>query len=544
MKPASRSPHRPTAPLFNWLDHRAAGILLHPTSLPGDQGVGTCESGPLAAWFDFLAAAGLRYWQVCPLGPTGYGDSPYQCFSAFAANPYLIDLWPLVKLGLLAEADLAPLRRLPQERTDFGGLWENKWTILHRAYTRFRAAGRPSLPYGDFATFQAQHADWLEPYALFRAYKDHADGHPWWQWPSELRRYASACRHPLRRRLADEIEAHAFYQYLCFGQWAQVRASAAQRGIEIIGDIPIFVAMDSADAWSAPHLFEIDERTGRPLAVAGVPPDYFSADGQLWGNPLYRWDVHAADGYAWWIARLRSVFAQSDVVRIDHFRGLDEYWRIPADARTARTGSWQPGPGLKFLRAIRAACPSARIIAEDLGVIGPSVRQLRDDAGLPGMTILQFAFGDRNDNLYLPHHHQANSVVYPGTHDNDTTRSWYAGAGERTRDHVRRYLRVSGEEIGWDFVRAGYASVCRLAITSLQDLLCLGPEGRFNTPGQAQGNWQWRFRASDLARLQDGPAAYLAEIGKLYGRIPEPPPPAPAPEPVVAAAAVKVNTEA
>lgn len=511
---------RPTArpPLFDWLQHRAAGVLLHPTSLPGEQGIGTCERAPMEAWLDFLAAAGMRYWQVCPLGPTGFGDSPYQCFSAFAANPYLIDLLPLAAEGWLTADELTPVRRLSRERTDFGGLWETKWNVLRQAYDRFRTADKGSLPYGDFEAFQKRHADWLEPYVLFRAFKDHFGGAPWWEWPREIRTYASARRSPLRRRMESAIEAHVFYQYVCFGQWEAVRAAAARRHVEIIGDLPIFVAMDSADAWSAPHLFEIDEHTGRPLSVAGVPPDYFSAEGQLWGNPLYRWDVHAADGYAWWKARLRSAFSQADVVRIDHFRGFDEYWSIPADAATAKKGEWKPGPGLDFFKAVRADSPDARIIAEDLGLIGPSVRRLREEAGLPGMAVLQFAFGGESDNLYLPHHHEANSVVYPGTHDNDTTLSWYSTADERTRDHARRYLRVSGREIGWDFVRTAYASVCRLAVVPLQDMLSLGNEGRFNTPGCAQGNWQWRYRQRDLDRLQAEAAAYLSDLGRLYGR--------------------------
>jgi len=305
-----------------------------------------------------------------------------------------------------------------------------------------------------------------------------------------------------------------------------VRAAAAQRGIEIVGDLPIFVARDSADSWAAPHLFEIDEATGRPLAVAGVPPDYFSADGQLWGNPLYRWDVHAADGYAWWLSRLHASFALVDVVRIDHFRGFDEFWRIPADAATARTGAWRPGPGLGFLRAVRAAFPSAKIIAEDLGEIGPAVRALRDQAGLPGMVILQFAFGGKSDNLYLPHNHQPNSVVFPGTHDNDTSLGWYATADEKTRDQVRRYLRVAGAEIGWDFVRAAYASVCRLAVVPLPDLLSLGSKARFNTPGRAEGNWQWRYRARDLDCLCGATTRYLRELGELYDRAPRPAAPA------------------
>ncbi|MBI5382222.1 MAG: 4-alpha-glucanotransferase [Opitutae bacterium] len=515
-------------PLFNWLTRRASGVLLHPTSLPGEQGIGTFEPGPVNAFLDFLAAAGFRYWQVCPLGPTGYGDSPYQCFSAFAGNPYLVDVFALVRAGWLTPADVEPLRALDRQRVDFGQLWQTKGLILSRAHARFCQRGRPTQPYGDFAAFQRAHADWLAPYAYFRALKDHYQGQPWWDWPPATRRFASAQNSPLRALLAPAIEAHAFAQFLFFAQWAQVRASAAQRGLEIIGDLPIFVARDSADTWAAPGLFELDEATGQPLAVAGVPPDYFSADGQLWGNPLYRWDAHAADGYAWWLARLRASFAQADVIRIDHFRGFDEYWRIPADAATAKAGAWRPGPGLAFFRAVRAAFPDAKIIAEDLGEIGPSVRALRDQAGLPGMEILQFAFGGPSDNLYLPHNHLANALVYSGTHDNDTSLGWYAAADEKTRDHVRRYLGVPGTAIGWDFVRAGFASVSRLAIFPLQDLLSLGSEARFNTPGHAQGNWQWRYQPDALARLSGDTARYLHTLGELYDRVPRPAPEKPA----------------
>lgn len=301
-----------------------------------------------------------------------------------------------------------------------------------------------------------------------------------------------------------------------------MRAAAAKRGVSIIGDVPIFAALDSADTWSAPHLFELDEKTGRPLAVAGVPPDYFSADGQLWGNPLYRWETHAADGYAWWHARLRAAFALYDVVRIDHFRGFADYWRIPFPATTARKGEWRPGPGAAFFESIRRAHPEAKIIAEDLGELSPAARQLRRDTGLPGMAILQFAFGGKRTNPYLPYNLEPNSVVYPGTHDNDTTLGWYATADEKARDHVRRYLRVSGTEVGWDFIRAAYGAVSRLAVVTLPDLLNLGSEARFNFPSRPDGNWQWRYRTPQLDHLFDGTAGYLRDLADLHGRLPSP----------------------
>lgn len=504
-------------PLFDWLKVRGAGVLLHPTSLPGDQGIGVLD-GSIDTLFAFMRAAGLRYWQTCPLGPTGYGDSPYQCFSAFAGNPYLIDLQALVRSGLLTAADLTPLQGLPRDRVDFGALYETKWKILRRAFDAFKGRRQGDAGGPTFAAFQETHRSWLQPYALFRALKDHFKGQPWWDWPADVRFHRVAAKSPLARKLADEAEAHAFYQYLFFTQWALVRSKARSAGIEIIGDAPIFVARDSADVWTHPELFRLDPTTGRPIVVAGVPPDYFSADGQLWGNPLYDWKAHAAEGYAWWLRRLRADFLLSDIVRIDHFRGFDTYWAIPADAPNARTGRWEAGPGLEFFRQIRAALPDCRLIAEDLGELTPSVVTLREATGLPGMAILQFAFGGDATNLYLPHNQRANCVVYPGTHDNDTSLGWYATSPEKARDHLRRYLRVDGREAGWDLVRAAYAGVCNLAVIPLQDLLSLGSEARINTPGKPQGNWQWRCAAGSLERLQRETAPYLHSLGELYGR--------------------------
>ncbi|MCU0793564.1 MAG: 4-alpha-glucanotransferase [Opitutaceae bacterium] len=461
----------------------------------------------------------MSNWQVCPLGPTGYGDSPYQCFSSFAGNPYLIDLAALVGCGLLVAQDLDELRKLPRDRVDYGWLYVTKWPVLFRAHAQAKAQGFRGLPYGDFAAFRREHASWLDGYGLFLALKDHHGGKAWWQWPAEHRFLASAQKCALPASVQERAEAHAFFQYLFFGQWARVRAAAKTRGIQLIGDAPIFVARDSADVWSRPDLFQLDQKTGEPLAVAGVPPDYFSADGQLWGNPLYAWETHAeADGFAWWITRLRANFALCDVVRIDHFRAFDTYWSIPADARTAKNGQWKQGPGLAFFQAVKAALPDAKLIAEDLGDLFDSVRELRDACGLPGMTILQFAFGGDGTNLYLPHNLVANAIVYPGTHDNNTTRGWYAAASEKERDHVRRYLRVDGREIAWDFIRSAYGAVSRLAIVPMQDLLGLDGAARFNTPGVAAGNWQWRYSREQLAALRSGSAAYLRELGELYHR--------------------------
>jgi 4-alpha-glucanotransferase len=503
-------------PLFNWLNQRSAGLLLHPTSLPGAQGIGVLDES-VDRLLRFLKDAKLRYWQVCPLGPTGYGDSPYQCFSAFAGNPYLIDLVALQRIGLLDDTDLLPLRKLPVDRVDFGELYAKKRPALFKAHTNYEKSPR-ALPYGDFEKFCTAHASWLDAYALFMALKDHFKGQPWWQWDRTVRFYQVAANSTVARQVGAVTRAHKFLQYLFFGQWQRVREKAAALDISIIGDAPIFVSRDSADVWAHPELFQLNPKSGEPLAVAGVPPDYFSADGQLWGNPLYDWKKHSATGYAWWLERLRANFAICDIVRIDHFRGFDTYWSIPADALTAKTGVWAQGPGLEFFQAVKNALPDCRLIAEDLGELSPSVHDLRHATGLPGMSILQFAFGGDSANTYLPHNLTANNVVYPGTHDNNTTLGWYKSADEKTRDHVRRYFRIDGHEINWDFLRAGYAAVSKLAVFPLQDLLGLGAAARLNTPGVAAGNWQWRYSAVELESLHRCSANYLAELGGLYGR--------------------------
>lgn len=506
-----------SAPLFNWLNHRAAGVLLHATSLPSNQGIGVLD-GAATEFLDFLADAGVRYWQVCPLGPTGYGDSPYQCFSAFAGNPYLIDMAALQAHGLLDEADMAQLAALPQDKIDYGALYHCKWPLLFKAHAAFAKLKTHPLPYGDYAEFKQNHQEWLQPYCLFLALKEHHQGLPWWEWPEDVRFYSKAQKIKPSKSIAACAEAHAFCQYLFFGQWQQVREQAKARDIEIIGDAPIFVAPDSADVWANPELFQIDLTNAGFNQLAGVPPDYFSADGQLWGNPLYAWEKHAETGFAWWLARLRANFALCDVLRIDHFRAFDTYWSIPADAQTAKIGEWKTGPGKAFFEAVAKAMPDARLIAEDLGDLTQSVHDLRHYSGLPGMAILQFAFGGDAGNSYLPHNLQHNSVVYPGTHDNDTTVGWYSQTNEQARDHMRRYLRVSGEDIAWDFLRAAYQSVCALAIIPLQDMLMLDSSARFNTPGVAAGNWQWRCTSTQLADLRQHSAPALRALAQLYRR--------------------------
>jgi len=507
-----------STPLFNWLTKRAAGVLLHPTSFPGDFGIGTF--GVQARQFiDFLSEAGFAYWQVCPLGPTSFGDSPYQCPSAFAGNPYLIDIPELCEAGLLKEDALGPLLFLPHERVDFGGIYKIKVPILRKAFDRFQQGKFEELPYGDFSAFKKKHAAWLEPYAFFQALKSHFNDESWMRWPTECLNHTRALHSRYAAELELKREAQKFYQYVFHGQWNALRKYAQKRGVQVIGDVPIFAALDSADVWTNPEIFQLDAKTHEPVAVAGCPPDYFSDDGQFWGNPLYDWNALARDGYSWWLDRLESSFELFDIVRIDHFRGFESYWSIPADSPTARPGQWTPGPGLKFFQAVKNRFPNARIIAEDLGDLTPAVMELREQTGLPGMGVLQFAFGGTADNLYLPHNHQRNQVLYPGTHDNDTTSGWYEKAEEAARDHVRRYLNVSGKEVPWDFIRAAFQSVCQLSIISLQDLMSLDSAARLNTPGSATGNWGWRYSQAQLDGLRAASTEYLRELGDCYGRL-------------------------
>ena len=434
----------PKYPLFSWLNERSAGLLLHPTSLPGDQGIGVL--GPDAyRLIDFARDAGMKYWQVCPLGPTGYGDSPYQCFSAFAGNPYLIDLEALVSFGLLEKTELEPIIELQNLRIDFGGIFYRKWPILRLAYERFSKKGKSDLPdYGNFEDFQADNAGWLNSYAFFMALKNHFDGRSWLDWPAPYRSMAGVHGASLSGQLTQEIEFQKFIQYLFFGQWEQLRGYANQNNICIIGDIPIFVALDSADVWANPKNFQLDNN-GRPKAVAGVPPDYFSSMGQLWGNPLFDWDSLAASGYGWWMDRLSANFKLFDVVRLDHFRGFETYWKVPAEAEDARSGIWMNGPGIDFFQVVKKRFSKVELIAEDLGLITPEVREMLGRTGLPGMAVLQFAFSGDSKNLYLPHNLAINSVLYPGTHDNDTTKGWYDSIPAEIQHQVRQYLSVDGK---------------------------------------------------------------------------------------------------
>ncbi|WOO39589.1 4-alpha-glucanotransferase [Rubellicoccus peritrichatus] len=505
-----------TEPLFDWLDTRAAGVLLHPTSLPGSQGIG--KFGREARRFvDFLEASGMSLWQVCPLGPTGYGDSPYQCFSAFAGNPYLIDLEPLLGCGLVTNEEIASLERLPTDSVDFGGIYEHLWPILNAVCSRYSENPTALSGFGDYKAFKATHEEWLQPYAAFSAAKKHFGGKPWNSWPKKYRSYQFFQKSDLPKKLTQEMESVCFIQFLFFEQWNALREYAKSKGVSIIGDAPIFVAYDSADVWAYPEFFQL-KSDGSPSAVAGCPPDYFAPTGQLWGNPLYNWEAMAADDYKWWKKRLHANFELYDIIRLDHFRGFASYWSIPADAPDARPGKWTPGPGLDFFKALKDEFGNAKLIAEDLGDITPDVIELLKETGLPGMAVLQFGFGSESTSIHFPHNNHPNLAVYPGSHDNNTTLGWYKDLSQALKDLFRRYFGVDGSAPQWDLTRAAYKSPGRLAIIPLQDLLNLDSEARMNLPGEAAGNWQWRYRAEQLDQLWCESAAYLKELGELYGR--------------------------
>jgi 4-alpha-glucanotransferase len=489
---------------------RSSGVLFHPTSLPGQYGIG--DLGPSAFQFiDWLADSGGKLWQILPLGPTGYGDSPYQCFSAFAGNPYLISPDFLLHDNLLHTDDLAEIPDFGDDKVDYGRVIPWKLNLLERAFVRFKSAPRPV--HQEYERFCAENVSWLPDYALFMALKEANGGGAWGGWPEVLRKRDSDSLTEAGKLHADAIERFTFYQFVFFRQWAAVREHAHQRGLQIIGDIPIFVAFDSADVWANPDLFYLDE-SGQPTVVAGVPPDYFSRTGQLWGNPLYRWDVLKAREYDWWIARFRATLKQVDIVRLDHFRGFAGYWEIPAESKTAENGRWAPGPGEDFLSTLKTALGDLPIIAEDLGEITPDVVELRDLFELPGMKILQFAFSGP-DNEFLPHNYPGHCVAYTGTHDNDTALGWYDSAPEDERDFARRYLDSDGNNFAWELTRAVWSSVAAFAIAPMQDLLGLGTEARMNFPSTLGGNWSWRLKADELTdELRGG----LGELNYLYRR--------------------------
>jgi 4-alpha-glucanotransferase len=502
---------------------RASGILLHPTSLPGPFGIG--DLGPEAyAFADFLEAAGQSLWQVLPLGPTGYGDSPYACYSAFAGNTLLISPEQLLTEGLLSRSDLPSAISLTSERVDFGQAHALKDDLLRKTYDRYKKTTDTVLR-SAFETFAQQYAAWLEDYALFRALKDAHGGIAWNEWEPALIRRTPAALARAREQLRDQVEAQMFYQFLFFRQWFALKNYGNEHGIQLVGDLPIFVAHDSADVWTNPEEFKLDNN-GTPLVVAGVPPDYFSTTGQLWGNPLYNWERMLDEGFKWWIERVRATLNVVDIVRIDHFRGFAACWEIPGGDKTAEHGQWVAAPGRELFTAIRKALGELPIIAEDLGVITPDVVALRADFGFPGMRILQFAFGSDTKNSDLPHNYEPNVVAYTGTHDNDTTVGWFrsvAGEGstrtakqiERERTFCLNYLNSNGKEIHWDFIRAVLASVANTAVVPLQDVLGLGTEARMNLPNSTEGNWSWRYKAGALT---EEVGTRLKGLTDLYGR--------------------------
>ena len=504
--------------LYNWLQSRSAGVQLPISSLPSSTGIGNFGSSAYR-FVDFLKASGMRIWQICPLGPTGYGDSPYQCFSSFAGNPYFIDLDPLESEGLLFSEEKQRLLELSSEFVDYGSLYCSFWSILKIAHKRFLASRKDSVcVYGSIREFRKQQSYWLEDYALFMALKSQYNGICWLDWPTKYRNYNTAHSSERTQELEDAIDAQVFYQYLFYAQFQCLHSYCELNGIKIMGDIPIFVSLDSSDVWSNRELFQV-RKNGEPMAVAGVPPDYFSVNGQLWGNPLYNWPVHINSDFSWWLERIGNNLNFYDILRLDHFRGFESYWSVSANESTARNGSWKKSPGIDLFKAIHSKFPEAQIVAENLGIITEAVQSLHFATGFPGMAVLQFAFDEDSSNAYLPHNHTVNSVVYTGTHDNDTTVGWFSSLDESAKNQVRTYLKVSGEAIATDLVRCALSSVSLMAIIPVQDIMSLGAEARLNTPGTSSGNWQWRITNSQLEALQQESAQYLQELNMLSSRI-------------------------
>ncbi|MDA8424751.1 MAG: 4-alpha-glucanotransferase [Treponema sp.] len=509
---------------------RSSGILLHPSSLPGPYGIGDFGS-PARGFLERLAEAGQRLWQVLPLGPTGYGDSPYAPFSSFAGNELLISPEALEREGLLDRRDLATAAAFPAATVDYGAVIAWKRPLLERAASAFLEGAGPGRT-AAFAAFRKAHDSWLPDYSLFRAIKDEydkrardegRDGALWNNyWPEALARRAPEALAAARTRFGAAAKRYEVLQFFFDEEWRGLKAAANALGIAVVGDIPIFVAQDSAEVWSRPELFALDER-GRPLEVAGVPPDYFSADGQLWGNPLYEWEAHRREGFAWWIDRLEAALERYDAVRVDHFRGFQAYWAVPAGEKTARRGRWRAAPGAELFAAVEARLgPNLAIVAEDLGFITDEVRSLRDGLGLPGMRILQFAFDEAESavafdpaNAFLPHNYGEHCVVYTGTHDNDTVAGWLAQTSAAERDYLERYLGYSPADPVRALIREALKSVAAWAIVPMQDLLGLGSEARMNRPSTPGGNWTWRLAEGAFSsRL----AAELRAASRLYGR--------------------------
>ena len=489
---------------------RASGILLPVSSIPSAYGIGSF-SKEAYEFVDFLEKAGQSYWQILPLGPTGYGDSPYQSFSTFAGNPYYIDFEELIEEGLLTKEQC--------EECDWGGseayvdyekIYKSRFRVLKEAFDNSRLEDNE-----DFQAFVAENAFWLSDYSLYMAVKDSYKGKSWSEWDGDIRLRKPEAIEKYAEKLKEEILFYEFQQYLFDTQWRKLKKYANDKGVKVIGDIPIYVALDSADTWANPELFQLDENR-RPTGVAGCPPDAFSATGQLWGNPLYKWDYHKETEYAWWIQRISYCYKLYDVVRIDHFRGFDEYYNIPFGDTTAEFGRWEKGPGYDLFKVMKKKIGNKPVIAEDLGFLTPTVNQLLKKSGYPGMKVLQFAFDSREESDYLPHNYTANSVVYTGTHDNDTTVGWYQTISRRDRSFARKYLNIkTGRELEWNFIRAALGSVSDTAVIPMQDYLGLGSEARINVPSTLGTNWKWRMTKG---QIPEGLAEKIYDLCKLYGR--------------------------
>lgn len=492
---------------------RSSGVLLHISSLPSPYGIGTM--GKEARKFvDFLVKSAQSYWQVLPICPTSYGDSPYQSFSSFAGNPYFIDLEILCKDKLLTQKECQAYEWGEDiTKVDYGILYENRYPLLHKAFERFQK----NIP-EDYQGFCEEQADWLEDYALFMALKDAHDGVSWSEWETELKLRKPAAMEKAKTELAEEIDFWKMLQYLFYRQWNDLKAYANEKGIRMIGDVPIYVAMDSADVWADPSQFYLDDDLV-PIDVAGCPPDAFSEDGQLWGNPLFRWDVMKKDGYRWWMKRMEKMSKLFDVIRIDHFRGFDSYYAIPFGDTTARNGEWREGPGIELFRTIEKELGKLDIIAEDLGFLTDSVREMLAASGYPGMKLIQFAFDTREDGDYLPHNYTRNSVVYAGTHDNDTILGWMKSAPKACVSFAKDYLKLDKEEgYHWGVMRGVWSSVGDTAVVTMQDLLGIGSEGRMNTPSTLGCNWMWRMKPGVIDKKL---IKRIYNQMEIYGRLPK-----------------------
>ena len=495
-------------------NHRYSGVLVHPTSFPSPYGIGDMGRGA-HEFIDFLAMAGQHLWQVLPLGPSGNGNSPYQSYSVFAGQTLLISPELLIEKKLLTEADVHPIPEFNADRVDYDKVTTYKTSLFKKAYEHFRHTADKNL-LEEYDSFQSNNQYWLDDYCLYMAGKDYHNGLPWYEWEDSLLDPTPKERASWMKLLASEIDYYRFIQFAFFSQWYELKDYANKKGIAIIGDIPIFTAPDSADVWANKELFKLDSK-GYPLEVAGVPPDYFSATGQLWGNPLYDWDAMKDDGYRWWIERVRNQLDQVDYIRIDHFRGFEAYWAVPAGEKTAMNGKWKKGPGEALFEAIQKALgEELPIFAEDLGIITPEVEKLRDTLGFPGMKILQFGFDGTGESTFLPHQLSTrNCICYTGTHDNDTTCGWYEQTNEQNMDKVRRYMNTDASSVSWDFIRTCLGTIAKYAIFPVQDLLKLGSEHRMNTPGTATGNWEFRYRSG---LLDEGMAKGLKQMTELFGR--------------------------